>query len=80
MRLAREALSEGAVLPIVMNAANEIAVEAFLAKRIGFLEIAGIVEDIMGKLNGESVPDLEAVVAADTKARRIAQETIRQRN
>ncbi len=80
LRLAREALSEGAILPIVMNAANEIAVEAFLAKRIGFLEIAGIVEDIMGKLNGESVPDLEAVVAADTKARRITQETIRQRN
>ena len=45
--LAREALVLGGFAPIVLNAANEVAVAAFLARRIGFLDIARIVEDVM---------------------------------
>ncbi len=47
LRLAREALSLGGFAPIVLNAANEVAVAAFLARRIGFLDIARIVEDVL---------------------------------
>jgi hypothetical protein len=47
LRLAREALALGGFAPVVLNAANEVAVAAFLARRIGFLDIARIVEDVM---------------------------------
>ena len=55
LRLAREALVLGGFAPIVLNAANEVAVAAFLARRIGFLDIARIVEDVLaasGTLSG----------------------------
>lgn len=74
LRLAREALTAGGRGPAVLNAANEIAVEAFLDRRIGFLDIARIVEQVVTKLAGE--PDFgrapEAVGAAletDRRAR-----------
>jgi 1-deoxy-D-xylulose-5-phosphate reductoisomerase len=57
LRLAREALRAGGSAPIRLNAANEVAVQAFLNDRIGFLDIAGTVERVL---------DAEAVCAADT--------------
>ena len=54
LRLAREALVTGGYAPIVLNAANEAAVAAFLARRIRFLDIARIVEDVMNGWNGLS--------------------------
>jgi len=74
LRLARQALATNGFAPIVMNAANEAAVAAFLARRIGFLDIARIVEDVMAGWNGLSTPveALQEVEAADQEARRKA--------
>jgi 1-deoxy-D-xylulose-5-phosphate reductoisomerase len=74
LRLARAAMRGGGRAPAVLNAANEIAVEAFLDRRIGFLDIARVVEEVLSALAGE--PDFgtapEAVGAAletDRRAR-----------
>lgn len=81
LRLAREALVSGGSAPIVLNAANEAAVEAFLAKRIRFLDIARIVEDVMSACDGmsDAVESLQQVEAADIEARRKAGELCRAR-
>ncbi|EKN00904.1 1-deoxy-D-xylulose-5-phosphate reductoisomerase [Acidocella sp. MX-AZ02] len=69
LRLAREALTAGGGAPTVLNAANEIAVAAFLDRKIGFLDIAGIVESVMQSLGAPALPDLDAVLAIDAQAR-----------
>jgi 1-deoxy-D-xylulose-5-phosphate reductoisomerase len=71
LRLAREALVTGGFAPIVMNATNEVAVAAFLARRIGFLDIARIVEDVMAEWQELSAPveSLQQIHAADVEAR-----------
>ena len=81
LRLAREALVTGGYAPIVLNAANEAAVAAFLARRIRFLDIARIVEDVMSGWGGlsESVGALQQVQAADLEARRLAESFCRAR-
>src|SRR5918996_1207086 len=67
LRLAREALLMGGVAPIVMNAANEAAVAAFLARRIGFLDIARVVEDVLAtsSVSSERIGSVQQVQAAD---------------
>ncbi len=79
LRLAREALVTGGYAPIVLNAANEAAVAAFLARRIRFLDIARIVEDVMIGWNGlsDTVDALQQVQAADLDARRLAEDLCR---
>ena len=81
LRLAREALMTGGYAPIVLNAANETAVAAFLARQIRFLDIARIVEDVMSGWNGlsEAVEGLQQVEAADLQARRLAEDICRTR-
>jgi len=69
LRLAREALAAGGAAPAILNAANEVAVAAFLARRIGFLEIAAIVADMLGSYAPSAPETLEAVVAIDAEAR-----------
>jgi 1-deoxy-D-xylulose-5-phosphate reductoisomerase len=69
LRLAREALVAGAGAPAVLNAANEVAVAAFLARKIGFLEIATIVETVLEQFGAPAVPDIAAVLALDRAAR-----------
>ena len=69
LRLAREAGEAGGTLPGVFNAANEVAVEAFLAEQIPFPRIWGMVEDVMQKHLTLSSPDLEAIIEADRWAR-----------
>lgn len=69
LRLAREAGEEGGTLPGVLNAANEVAVEAFLAERISFPRIWGMVEAVMKKHQTEREPNLEAIIQADRWAR-----------
>jgi 1-deoxy-D-xylulose-5-phosphate reductoisomerase len=73
LRLARLALLAGGGAPAVLNAANEVAVAAFLERRIGFLDIAGIVETVMDKMGAPALPDLETVLAVDAAARDAAQ-------
>ncbi len=72
LRLAREVLAAGAGAPTVLNAANEIAVAAYLARKIGFLDIAGIVEAVLQSFGAPPVADLEAVLALDFSAREAA--------
>ena len=69
LRLAREAGEQGGTLPGVLNAANEVAVEAFLAERISFPRIWGMVEEVMKKHQTEKEPTLEAIIDADRWAR-----------
>jgi 1-deoxy-D-xylulose-5-phosphate reductoisomerase len=70
--LAREAGSRGGTLPAVLNAANEVAVGAFLAGKIRFPAIWEIVRRTMGAFPPEPAPDLDMLVAADARARGIA--------
>ncbi len=72
LRLAREALVAGHGAPAVLNAANEVAVAAFLDGQIGFLDIASIVERVMDELGAPHVDDLDAVLALDAQARALA--------
>jgi len=69
LRVAREALLAGAGAPTVLNAANEVAVAAFLARKIGFLDIVAIVESVLTQLGAPPVLDLAAVLALDNTAR-----------
>lgn len=69
LELARQAALAGGTAPCVLNAANEVAVEAFLDRRIGFLEIAAVVESTLEKCPRQSVRDFEGLYAADEQAR-----------
>ena len=69
LRLAREALRAGQGATTILNAANEVAVERFLARRLGFLDIARLVEAVMDRLGNPPVPSLDAVLALDAEAR-----------
>ncbi|NKB57047.1 MAG: 1-deoxy-D-xylulose-5-phosphate reductoisomerase [Alphaproteobacteria bacterium] len=79
LRLAREALKSGGSAPTVLNAANEIAVEGFLSKRIGFLEIAAIVEETLMAFSHCGLDSLDGVRSCDEAARRMAAETLETR-
>ena len=74
LRLAREALQEGGGAPTILNAANEIAVAAFLQRRIGFLGIASVVEAVLSRMGPRPADTLEQVVELDAQARRCAGE------
>ncbi len=69
LRLAREAGERGGTYACAFNAANEVAVAAFLDRRIGFLEIARIVEETLERVDGAPARDLEELVEADADAR-----------
>jgi 1-deoxy-D-xylulose-5-phosphate reductoisomerase len=71
--LAREAGERGGTYPCAFNAANEVAVDAFLGGRIGFLDIAALVEDALDQVEGAAARDLPELVAADAEARRLAE-------
>ena len=72
LRLAREAGETGGTLPAVMNAANEVAVEAFLNRRIKFPQIWQTVERVMQSHDVVQHPSLEQLIAADAWAREVA--------
>ncbi|MCW5201005.1 1-deoxy-D-xylulose-5-phosphate reductoisomerase, partial [Desulfobulbus sp. F4] len=74
--LAFAALKEGGVKPAVLNAANEIAVAAFLDNEISFTDIAKVVEAVLARFSAGDDLDLGAILAADNVARRLAQEEI----
>ena len=74
LALAETCLHTGAAAPTVLNAANEVAVQAFLARQISFPAIAGVVEDALDRLDGRSAGgNLAEVVAIDAEAREIAE-------
>jgi 1-deoxy-D-xylulose-5-phosphate reductoisomerase len=73
LALAREAGQRGGTFPCAYNAANEIAVSAFLEHRIGFLDIATMVETTLAEVSGAPAGDLSELEQADTEARHIAE-------
>lgn len=72
LALAYAALQEGQSMPAVLNAANEVAVEAFLTRRIGLLDIARVVEETMNAHEKKSAATFEEIMEADAWARRQA--------
>ncbi|SAL70332.1 1-deoxy-D-xylulose 5-phosphate reductoisomerase [Caballeronia terrestris] len=72
LALAIQALEAGGIASAALNAANEIAVEAFLARRIGFMAIGDVVERVLNVLPNTSAATLDDVLAADASARRLA--------
>ena len=71
LRLAWQAMEAGGTAPAVLNAANEVAVSAFLQGRIGFLAIPALVEDALNLLPAAPAESLEALLAVDAQARRL---------
>ena len=76
LRLAWQALEAGGTAPAVLNAANEIAVSAFLQGRIGFLAIPALVEDALAALPAAPADTLDALLAADAQARSITEHAV----
>lgn len=74
LRLAYQALDAGGTAPAILNAANEIAVEAFLAEQIGFMEIPALIESVLGKSDIEAVSSIAQLVDVDNAARRAAKQ------
>jgi 1-deoxy-D-xylulose-5-phosphate reductoisomerase len=77
--LAREAGERCGAYPCVYNAANEVAVAAFLDGRIGFLDIAALVEDALDRVDGAPARDLEALSEVDCHARDLVEGILRRR-
>ena len=76
LRIAREALAVGGSASTVMNAANEIAVEAFLARHIKFTDIVTIIDSTMSKMNNTAVDSIALILEADRWARQHAKQAI----
>ena len=76
LKLARDAMSQGGVAPTILNAANEVAVAAFLNQRIGFLDIPQVVEHSLNKVENIAADSLEIILDIDQKSRQIASQYI----
>jgi len=76
LRLAREALKKGGALPCALNAADEIAVAAFLERRLPFLGIPEVIERVLGRTPRVKFEKMEDVLTADAEARRMAKEEV----
>ncbi len=76
LRLAKEAARIGGTMPTVLNAADEVAVEAFLQRRIGFMDIPAIVEATMAQHQPIADADLSTIWAIDEWARQVAREQV----
>jgi 1-deoxy-D-xylulose-5-phosphate reductoisomerase len=74
LRLAREALRRGGIMPCALNAADEVAVAAFLAHKLRFVEIAAVVERVLERMPRVKLASLENVLEGDREARRLAAE------
>lgn len=73
LRLAREAVQVGGTAPAMLNAVNEVAVEAFLQRRIRFIDIARMIESVLNAQPAQAVEALDAVFEADARARALAE-------
>ena len=76
LKLAREAMKKGGALPCALNAADEVAVAAFLEKKLPFLGIPEVVEKVLGRMPRLKLQKMEDVLSADAEARRIAKEEV----
>jgi len=76
LRLAREAMKKGGALPCALNAADEVAVAAFLERRLSFLGIAEVIERVLGRTPRVKFEKMDDVLTADGEARRMAREEV----
>ncbi|MBV7256578.1 1-deoxy-D-xylulose-5-phosphate reductoisomerase [Pacificimonas sp. WHA3] len=76
LRLAREAMVADGTAPVSLNAANEVAVAAFLEDRLAFLDIAAAVDHVMARMSTCAVATLGDIFACDAEARRIAKDFV----
>jgi 1-deoxy-D-xylulose-5-phosphate reductoisomerase len=76
LRLAKEAMKKGGAMPCALNAADEIAVAAFLERRLPFLGIPEVIERVLGKMPRVKFEKMDDVLTADLEARRIAKEEV----
>lgn len=79
LQLAFDALAKGGNAPCVLNAANEIAVAAFLSKAVGFLEMSDLIEETLAKAEFVSHPSLEDYIETDKRAREITEQLIKRK-
>ena len=79
LALARQASADGGDRPIILNAANEIAVQAFLKERIRFTEITELVSDFLNQIDRQTISSIEDVLSVDTMSRQIADQWILER-
>jgi 1-deoxy-D-xylulose-5-phosphate reductoisomerase len=80
LRLAREALRQGGAQPCALNAADEVAVAAFLAEQMPFSGIARVIETVLERMPQIALLSIDDVAAADAEARRLAQEEVARQN
>jgi len=78
LRLAYEALRAGQSAPVILNAVNEVAVDAFLNSALGFMQIDTVISQVLAKMPLSSVANLEAIFAIDEEARSLARSSISQ--
>ena len=78
LKLARDALEAAGARPAVLNAANEVAVAAFLGHRIGFLTIADVVKDVLDRYDPSAPTSIDEVLAIDTEARAVATQAMKE--
>jgi 1-deoxy-D-xylulose-5-phosphate reductoisomerase len=76
LRLAREAAEAGGTGPCVLNAANEVAVHAFLSGRLGFMGIPAVIEQTLEKVGAAGVHSFDSLYEADARAREVAGELV----
>jgi 1-deoxy-D-xylulose-5-phosphate reductoisomerase len=76
LALAQEAARAGGLQPVVLNAANEVAVQAFLDRQLNFPDISAVIESVMAKAVHGPIRSLEDVLQADADARRCAHELL----
>ena len=77
LALAQAVARSGGLEPAILNAANEVAVQAFLERRLNFTEIPGVIEAVLKGMNTGGLHSLEDVLAADAEARSRAHELVR---
>ena len=76
LKLARQAMHEGGLAPAILNAANEVAVDAFLNNKIKFMQIPEIVESVLNRLENKTANSIELIIEVDQQARKIAQQLL----
>ncbi len=76
LALAQAAARAGGLIPAVLNAANEVAVQAFLDRQLNFLQIAAVIESVVAQSGGGVIGSLEDVLAADSESRQRAMEHV----
>jgi 1-deoxy-D-xylulose-5-phosphate reductoisomerase len=79
LKLAYQAIQAGGTASVILNAANEVAVEAFLTERLAFVDIARVVDETLQRSSVEKAEDLDALLAIDKEGRAIAEQVVQNR-